>query len=60
MYLGSYENPFGGYDLAQERKRKRFLSLREEAESGIWSAPCTLSAEEIAKMDAWARSDRSR
>jgi hypothetical protein len=48
------------YDLAQERKRKRFLSLREEAESGIWSAPCTLSAEELAKMDAWARSDRSR
>jgi hypothetical protein len=60
VYLGSYEDPFSGYRLAQERKRKRFLSLREEAESGIWSAPCTLSAEELAKMDAWARSDRSR
>jgi hypothetical protein len=51
VYLGSYEDPFCGYRLAQERKRKRFLSLREEAESGIWSAPCTLSAAELASTE---------
>jgi hypothetical protein len=48
VYLGSYEDPFSGWRLAQERKRKRFLSLREGAESGSWSAPCTLSAAELA------------
>jgi hypothetical protein len=42
-YLGSYEDPFSGYRLAQERKRKRFLSLREEAESG--NLVCAVLAE---------------
>src|SRR5262249_13520354 len=51
VYLGSYEDPFSGWRLAEERKRKRFLSLREEAESGIWSAPCTLSAAELASTE---------
>jgi hypothetical protein len=60
IHYGTYDRPWLSWYREEERKRKRFLSLREEAESGIWSAPCTLSAEELAKMDAWARSDRAR
>jgi hypothetical protein len=33
---------------------------RLQREALNWSPPCTLSAEELARMDAWARSDRSR
>jgi hypothetical protein len=47
IYFGSYEDWYSGYRLAQERKQGRFRSLREEAESGSWSAPCTLSAEQL-------------
>ena len=32
---------------------------RLQREALNWSPPCTLSAEELANMDAWARSDRS-
>ena len=48
IYLGSYDDPFAGWRRAQERKRRQFRSLREEAASGAWSAPCTLSAAELA------------
>jgi len=51
VYSGNYENPFAGYNRAMRRKRKRFLNLREEAASGTWSAPCTLSAEELARTE---------
>jgi hypothetical protein len=33
---------------------------RLQREALNWSPPCTLSREQLAKMDAWARSDRSR
>jgi hypothetical protein len=33
--------------------------LKYDARVG-WHIPCTLSREQLAKMDAWARSDRSR
>jgi hypothetical protein len=51
IYLGSYEDPFSGLRAAQERQEGRFRSLREEAESGIWSAPCTLTAAQLASTE---------
>jgi hypothetical protein len=48
IYVGSYDDPFAGWRRAQDRKQKRWRSLREEAASGAWSAPCTLSAAELA------------
>jgi hypothetical protein len=48
IYFGSYDDPFAGWRRAQERKRRQFRSRREEAASGAWSAPCTLSAAELA------------
>jgi hypothetical protein len=51
IFLGSYEDPFSGWRAAQERQEGRFRSLREEAESGLWSAPCTLTAEQLASTE---------
>ena len=47
IYLGSYEDIGIGLRLAQERQEGRYRSLREEADSGAWSAPCTLTAEQL-------------
>ena len=47
MYLGPYEDIGVGLRRAQERQERRYRSLREEAESGAWSAPCTLTAEQL-------------
>ena len=47
IYLGSYEDMCIGLRRAQEKQEGRYRSLREEAESGAWSAPCTLTAEQL-------------
>jgi hypothetical protein len=45
MAWGTPLHPYWGGKETSERGR--FRTLREEAESGVWSAPCTLTAEQL-------------